>query len=81
MLHALAYDRRRASDAEDTIRFDLLRLYKAGMIESSPPKIIAKSTDRRFLNEVKRRREGFWAYRPPHARPAMPCWPCELHPM
>jgi NitT/TauT family transport system substrate-binding protein len=54
MLHELAYDRRRESDAEDTMRFCALRLHEAGMTKSSPQKIIAKGTDWRFLNEVKR---------------------------
>jgi NitT/TauT family transport system substrate-binding protein len=31
-----------------------LRLHEAGMIESSPNKIIAEGTDWRFLNEIKR---------------------------
>ena len=32
----------------------LLRLHEAGMIKSSPQKIIADGTDWRFLNELKR---------------------------
>jgi NitT/TauT family transport system substrate-binding protein len=31
-----------------------LRLHEAGMIRSSPNKIIADGTDWRFLNELKR---------------------------
>ena len=40
--------------AEDTIRFYALRLHEAGMIKSSPQKIIAEGTDWRFLDELKR---------------------------
>jgi NitT/TauT family transport system substrate-binding protein len=45
-------------DAEDTLRFYALRLREAGMIRSSPDKIIARGTDWRFLNEVRRDRMG-----------------------
>jgi NitT/TauT family transport system substrate-binding protein len=31
-----------------------LRLHEAGMIKSSPNKLIAESADWRFLNELKR---------------------------
>jgi NitT/TauT family transport system substrate-binding protein len=41
-------------DPEDTIRFFSLRLNEAGMIASSPQKIIADGTDWRFFNELKR---------------------------
>ena len=41
-------------DAEDTLRFYALRLHEAGMIKSTPQKIIANGTDWRFLNELKR---------------------------
>jgi NitT/TauT family transport system substrate-binding protein len=41
-------------DAEDSIRFYVLRMHEAGMIKSSPQKIIAEGTDWRFLNELKR---------------------------
>jgi NitT/TauT family transport system substrate-binding protein len=44
----------REYDAEDTIRFYALRLHDAGMIKSSPQKILAAGTDCRFLNEIKR---------------------------
>jgi NitT/TauT family transport system substrate-binding protein len=40
-------------DAEDTVRFWSLRLHEAGMIKSSPDKIIAQGTDWRFFNELK----------------------------
>lgn len=48
------YDKWREYDPEDTIRFYALRLYDAGIIKSSPQKILADGTDWRFLNELKR---------------------------
>jgi NitT/TauT family transport system substrate-binding protein len=48
------YDKWREYDPEDTIRFYTLRLREIGFIKSSPQKIIAESTDWRFLDEVKR---------------------------
>jgi NitT/TauT family transport system substrate-binding protein len=48
------YDRWREYDPEDTLRFYALRLHEAGMVRSSPNKIIAEGTDWRFLNELKR---------------------------
>jgi len=53
-LSDLPYDKWREYDAEDTIRFYALRLHEAGMIKSTPNKIIADGTDWRFLNELKR---------------------------
>src|SRR5262252_7461699 len=53
-LGELPYYRWRDYDAEDTIRFYSLRLYEAGLIKSTPQKIIAENTDWRFLNELKR---------------------------
>src|SRR6266436_3034076 len=54
MLNDLPYDKWREYDAEDTVRFYALRLHEAGMIKSSPQKIIADTTDWRFLDELKR---------------------------
>src|SRR5918996_401029 len=48
------YGKWREYDPEDTIRFYALRLHEAGLIESSPNKIIADGTDWRFLSERKR---------------------------
>jgi NitT/TauT family transport system substrate-binding protein len=48
------YDQWREYDAEDTLRFFALRLRETGFINSSPQKIIADSTDWRFLDELKR---------------------------
>jgi NitT/TauT family transport system substrate-binding protein len=44
----------REFDPEDSLRFYALRMREAGMIKSSPQKIIADGTDWRFLNELKR---------------------------
>ena len=50
----MAYGRWRQYDPEDTMRFYALRLHEAGMIKSTPQKIIAQGTDWRFLNELKK---------------------------
>jgi len=52
------YNRWRDYDPEDTIRFYALRLREAGMLKSSPAKIIADGVDWRFLNEVRRELGG-----------------------
>jgi NitT/TauT family transport system substrate-binding protein len=54
----LPYARWREYDPEDTVRFYSLRLHEAGMIKSSPQKIIAQGTDWRFLNELKKELKG-----------------------
>jgi NitT/TauT family transport system substrate-binding protein len=53
-LTEISYAKWRDHDPEDTVRFFSLRLREAGMIKSSPQKIIASGTDWRFLNEIKR---------------------------
>ena len=53
-LKEVSYAKWRDYDPEDTVRFFSLRLNEAGMIKSSPQKIIAEGTDWRFLNEIKR---------------------------
>jgi len=53
-IKSLPYGRWREYDAEDTVRFWALRLHEAGMIKSSPQKIISQGTDWRFLNELKK---------------------------
>jgi NitT/TauT family transport system substrate-binding protein len=53
-LSEVPYDRWQDYNAEDTIRFYALRLHEAGLIKSSPQKIIADGTDWRFLDELKR---------------------------
>jgi NitT/TauT family transport system substrate-binding protein len=53
-LQKLPYDKWREWEAEDTMRFYALRMHEAGLIKSSPQKIIADGTDWHFLNELKR---------------------------
>jgi NitT/TauT family transport system substrate-binding protein len=53
-LSEIPYDKWRDYDAEDSMRFYALRLHEAGLIKSSPQKIIADGTDWRFLDELKR---------------------------
>jgi NitT/TauT family transport system substrate-binding protein len=36
------------------VRFHALRLHEAGMIKSTPTKILAQGTDWRFLGELKK---------------------------
>ena len=54
MLRDLPYGKWREYDPEDTMRFYALRLHEAGMIKSSPQKILAQGTDWRFLRELKK---------------------------
>ena len=53
-LSEIRYDVWREYDPEDTLRFYALRLHEAGLITSSPNKLIAEHTDWRFLDELKR---------------------------
>jgi NitT/TauT family transport system substrate-binding protein len=57
-LKEIPYAKWREFDAEDTVRFYSLRLREAGMIKSSPGKIITAGTDWRFFNELKRELKG-----------------------
>jgi NitT/TauT family transport system substrate-binding protein len=57
-LKEVPYDRWRSYYPEDVVRFYALRLHEAGMIKSSPQKIIAQSTDWRFLDELKKELKG-----------------------
>jgi NitT/TauT family transport system substrate-binding protein len=52
------YGKWREYDPADTVRFYALRLQEAGMIKSTPQKILAQGTDWRFLNELKRELKG-----------------------
>jgi NitT/TauT family transport system substrate-binding protein len=54
----LPYGQWHEYNAEDTLRFYALRLHEAGMIKSSPQKIIAQGTDWRFLNALKKELKG-----------------------
>jgi NitT/TauT family transport system substrate-binding protein len=53
-MREVPYGKWREYDPEDTIRFYALRLHEAGMIKSSPQKLIAQGTDWRFLTEIKK---------------------------
>jgi NitT/TauT family transport system substrate-binding protein len=57
-LRDVPWTRSRDYDPEDTVRFYALRLHEAGMIKSSPQRIIAQGTDWRFLNELKKELKG-----------------------
>ena len=57
-LKDIPYNKWRDYDHEDTVRFYSLRLHEAGMIKSSPQKILAQGTDWRFLNELKKELKG-----------------------
>jgi NitT/TauT family transport system substrate-binding protein len=57
-LKELPYNRWRDYNPEDTIRFYALRLHEAGMIRSSPHKLIAQAADWRFFNELKKELKG-----------------------
>jgi NitT/TauT family transport system substrate-binding protein len=52
-LDEVPYGKWRVFDPEDTVRFYALRLHEAGMIRSTPQKIIASGTDWRLLDELK----------------------------
>jgi NitT/TauT family transport system substrate-binding protein len=54
MMKEIPYGKWRDYDPEDTLRFYALRLHEAGMIKSSPQKIIAQGTDWSFLRELKK---------------------------
>ena len=54
----LPYGRWREFDPEDTVRFYALRLREAGMIKSTPQKILAEHTDWRFFNELRKELKG-----------------------
>jgi NitT/TauT family transport system substrate-binding protein len=53
-LNETRYDIWRDYDPEDSVRFYALRLNEAGIVKSSPQKLIVEHTDWRFLSELKR---------------------------
>jgi NitT/TauT family transport system substrate-binding protein len=57
-MQEIPYDRWREYDAEDSIRFYALRMHQAGLIKSNPNKLIAKHTDWRFLQQLKKEMKG-----------------------
>lgn len=54
----LLYARWREYDPADTVRFYSLRFNEAGLIKSSPQKILAQGTDWRFITELKKELKG-----------------------
>lgn len=57
-MRQIPYNKWRTYDPEDTVRFYALRLHEAGMIKSTPKKIISEGTDWRFFNELKKELKG-----------------------
>lgn len=57
-MREVPYDRWRDLNPEDSMRFYALRLHEAGMVGSSPQKLIAEGSDWRFLTELKRELKG-----------------------
>ena len=57
-VRALPYRRWREYDPEDTLRFYALRLHEAGMIKSTPQKLIASGTDWQFVKALKQELKG-----------------------
>jgi len=57
-LKSIPYAKWREYNPEDTIRFYSLRLHEAGMIKSSPQKILAQGADWRFLDELRKEVKG-----------------------
>jgi NitT/TauT family transport system substrate-binding protein len=57
-LRDIPYRRWREYDPEDSVRFYALRLHEAGLIKSSPQKIISQGTDWRFINELRKELKG-----------------------
>jgi NitT/TauT family transport system substrate-binding protein len=54
LIKKLPYNLWRTQNHEDSLRFYALRLHEAGLVKSSPQKILAQATDWRFLNELKK---------------------------
>ena len=54
ILKQLPYRRWRDANPEDTLRFHAIRLHEVGIVKSSPQKLIAKGTNWRFWNELKK---------------------------
>ncbi len=54
----MPYGQWREYDAEDAVRFFALRTREAGLIKATPQQIIARGTDWRFLNALKKELKG-----------------------
>src|SRR5439155_22689813 len=50
----LPFGKWREYNAEESVRFYALRLREAGMVKSSPQKLIAQGTDWRVLDELRK---------------------------
>jgi NitT/TauT family transport system substrate-binding protein len=57
-MKTVPYNTWRAYDPEDSVRFYALRLREAGMIKSTPQRLIAQGTDWRFLNDLMKELKG-----------------------
>src|SRR3954470_3423583 len=53
-LKEVRYDAWRIYNPEDTMRFHALRLHELGMIKSTPQSLIARGSEWRFLNDLKK---------------------------
>ena len=58
VLKDVRYDTWRDYDPEETLRFHALRMREIGAIKSTPQKIIARGTDWRYVNELKKELKG-----------------------
>jgi NitT/TauT family transport system substrate-binding protein len=54
----IPYARWRDYDSADTLRFYALRLHEAGMVKTSPQKVIAQGADLRFISELRKELKG-----------------------
>jgi len=54
VMKSTSYSRWRQDNPEDTLRFHALRLREGGMVKSTPQQLIARGTNWRFLNELKK---------------------------
>jgi NitT/TauT family transport system substrate-binding protein len=54
VVKSLSYDRWRTHNPESSLHFFGVRLHETGLIKTNPQTLIAKGTDWRFLNELRR---------------------------
>ena len=54
VISGVSYAAWREFNPEDTVRFYALRLKEAGLVKSTPDELIARATDWRYLDEIKR---------------------------
>ena len=53
-MREIPYGRWRDYNPEETVRFYALRLREAGMVKGAPQKLIARGTDWRFVEQLKK---------------------------